>query len=113
MPNDLTNHPHDTRTLTRHDYLSDEVYELERQRLFHGGWMFAVRADTLQRGNRTVVDLAGESVLITRDLDGSLHALANVCRHRGARSCDQHSGGRQDALVIAFTQHYLAARGPL
>ena len=84
-------HPHDTRTLTGHDYLSDEVYELERQRIFHCGWMFAARADKLRRGNLTVVDLAGESVLITRDLEGNLHALANVCRHRGARLCDQHS----------------------
>ena len=103
MPDDLAFHPsNDTRTLTGHDYLSDEVFELERQRLFHGGWMFAVRADTLQRGNRTVVDLAGESVLITRDLDGSLHALANVCRHRGARLCDQHNDTRQGSLMCPY-----------
>ena len=29
MPNAI---PNDTRTLTRHDYLSEEIYELERQR---------------------------------------------------------------------------------
>ncbi len=95
-------HSQDTRTLTRHDYISEEVYELERQRLFHGGWMFAVRADKLQRGNRTVVELAGESVLITRNLDGSLHALANVCRHRGARLCDAHNDSGQGSLMCPY-----------
>ena len=103
----------DTRTLTRHDYLSDEVYELERQRLFHGGWMFAARADTLQRGNRTVVDLAGESVLITRDLDGSLHAFANVCRHRGARLCDQHTDTGQGSLMCPYHAWTYALDGRL
>ena len=34
MPNRL---PDDTRTLTRHDYLSDEVYEIERARIFDFG----------------------------------------------------------------------------
>ncbi len=88
MPHDL---PNDTRTLTTADYLSDEVYAVERERIFHGGWMFAARADRIRRGNRTVVDLAGESVLLTCDLDGEFHALANVCRHRGVRLCDQHN----------------------
>ena len=74
-----------TRTLTRHDYLSDEVYEIEQARIFHAGWFLAGRADRLAPGNRMAVDVAGEPVLVTRALDGTLHAFANVCRHRGAR----------------------------
>lgn len=31
-----------------------------------------------------VVDLAGRSVVLTRDGDGALHGLLNVCSHRGA-----------------------------
>lgn len=110
MAHDL---PHDTRTLTRPDYLSDEVYELERQRIFHGGWMLAARADRLQPGNRTVVELAGESVLLTRDLDGALHALANVCRHRGARLCDQHSDTGQGSLMCPYHAWTYALDGRL
>ena len=103
----------DTRTLTRLDYLSDEVYEIERQRIFHGGWMLAARADRLQPGNRTVVDLAGESVLLTRDLDGQLHALANVCRHRGARLCDQHNDSGQGSLMCPYHAWTYALDGRL
>ena len=32
-----------------------------------------------------VVDVAGESVLVTSDEDGALHAAYNVCRHRGSQ----------------------------
>ena len=41
----------DTRSLTRLDYISDEIYEIERSRIFHGGWMLAARADR-QTGDR-------------------------------------------------------------
>jgi Rieske 2Fe-2S family protein len=82
-------------TLTGDDYRSEEVYALERERIFHRGWCYVGRADTLGRGGRLVVDIAGESVLVSRNLDGTLHAHANVCRHRGARLCDtsQREGG--------------------
>ena len=106
MPNDahLTDAaaPKRTHTLTRHDYLSDEVYAIERDRLFHGGWMLAGRGDALRRGNRHVIELAGESILLTRDLDGGLHALANVCRHRGARLCEQHSDSGQGSMMCPY-----------
>ena len=32
-----------------------------------------------------VVDVVGESVLVTSDADGALHAAYNVCRHRGSQ----------------------------
>lgn len=78
----------DHHTLSRLDYCDDDVFELERQRIFHRGWFYVARADTIGVGGRLVVDVAGESVLVVRDVDGVLHAHANVCRHRGARLCD-------------------------
>jgi Rieske 2Fe-2S family protein len=92
----------DTHTLTGHEYVSDEVWHTERERIFHGGWYLAGAGQRLQRGNRTVVDVAGESVLLTRDLDGRLHAFANVCRHRGARLCDAHDDSGQGSLMCPY-----------
>lgn len=103
----------DTRTLTRHDYLSDEVWAAERAKIFHSGWMLAGAGQRLQRGNRTVVDLAGESVLLTRDLDGRLHALANVCRHRGARLCEGHDASAQGSLMCPYHAWTYALDGRL
>jgi len=103
----------DVHTFTRFDYLSDEIWEVERERIFHRGWFLAARGDTLGPGNRTVVDVAGESVLITRNLDGSLHAFANVCRHRGARLCDAHSDSGQGSLMCPYHAWTYALDGRL
>ncbi len=90
------------QTLSRRDYTSAETYELERQRIFHRGWIFAGRSDRLKPGNRTTIDIAGESVLLTRDLDGTLHAFANVCRHRGSRLCDGPDDSTQGTLMCPY-----------
>lgn len=106
----MSNHTH---TLTRRDYLSDEVYEAERRTIFHHGWFLAGAGQRLAPGNRTVIDVAGESVLLTRDLDGRLHALANVCRHRGARLCDGPSDSRQGSVMCPYHAWTYALDGRL
>jgi Rieske 2Fe-2S family protein len=102
-----------THTLTREDYCSPTIYEIERERLFHGGWFLALRADTLARGNRTVVDIAGESILVTCDLNGVIHAFANVCRHRGARLCDERGDTSQGSLMCPYHAWTYALDGRL
>jgi Rieske 2Fe-2S family protein len=58
-------------------------------------------------GDHLTVEIAGESVLVTRDRSGALHAHYNVCRHRGARLCDAANdarwGLRFEAGVIGRT----------
>ncbi len=73
------------------DYCSEDVFALERARIFHAGWMYACHVDGLPIGTRRVVDVAGESTIVTRDRDGVVHAFANVCRHRGSQLCDPAS----------------------
>ena len=80
-------------TLPGRDYTSQEVFDLERERIFHRGWYYIGRSDPIGPGDRLVVDVAGESVLVVRDRDGALRAHANVCRHRGARLCDESGTG--------------------
>lgn len=74
-------------TLTSDDYCSDDVWELDRRRIFHAGWMYVCHLDGLPPGTRRAVDLAGEAVVVTRDRDGTVRAFANVCRHRGSELC--------------------------
>ena len=67
-------------------YASESVFALERERLFHGQWFCAGRAEQLPaRGDCLHVHVAGESVLVIRGKDDSLRAFYNVCRHRGSR----------------------------
>ena len=57
----------DSTTLTRDDYCSPAVFAAERERFFNGGWFYACHADSLPPSHRRVVDVAGESVIVTRD----------------------------------------------
>src|SRR5207248_672702 len=76
-------------TLTGREYCSPEVFETERERLFHGSWFCVGRAEEAPKpGSFVVVDVAGESVVIVRGDDGALRGFLNVCRHRGSQLCD-------------------------
>jgi phenylpropionate dioxygenase-like ring-hydroxylating dioxygenase large terminal subunit len=74
-------------TLSSVDYASTEVFDLERRRIFHAGWMYVCHIEGIPIGTRRAFDIAGEGVIVTRDRDGDVHAFANVCRHRGSELC--------------------------
>jgi Rieske 2Fe-2S family protein len=92
-------------TLSREDYCSAGVFAAETEQIFHAGWFYAFHADALPPGHRRVVDVAGESVIVTRDRDGALYAHANVCRHRGSRLCDQTDDGAAARGAIRCPYH--------
>ena len=87
-PVSTTTAPGLTPTLASSDYCSATVFELERERIFHGGWMYVCHLDGIPAGAKRVFDIAGQSVVVTRDHDAAVHAFANVCRHRGSQLCD-------------------------
>lgn len=91
-------------TLPGADYVDAGVFARERERLFHRGWYCVGRAEQVaEPGDLIVVDVVGESLIVTRDEAGDLHALYNACRHRGARLCDGPARVRR-----AFTCPYHA-----
>ena len=74
--------------LPREMYVDREAWLRERDRVLHSEWFCVGRTSDLglgERGRVAVVDVAGESVLVTRDEGGALHAAYNVCRHRGSQ----------------------------
>jgi Rieske 2Fe-2S family protein len=75
-------------TLPGRDYSSDDVFRLECERLFHGGWFCVGREEDVGTGAFAVAEVAGESVLLVRDEQGALRGFLNVCRHRGSRLCE-------------------------
>src|SRR4051812_49979906 len=90
-------------TLSGAEYASPEVFEQERERLFHATWFCAVRAEALREPRSVeVVDVAGESIIVLRDEEGALRAFFNVCRHRGSRLCE---GSRRLQKAIRCPYH--------
>jgi glycine betaine catabolism A len=100
-------------TLTGADYLSADVYALEQRVIFHHGWFFAGRGDSIGRGGRHVVNVAGQSVLVVRDLDGSLYAHANVCRHRGSLLCEVDQAEGPGSIMCPYHAFTYALDGRL
>jgi glycine betaine catabolism A len=80
-------------TLPRDAYFSGELFEREKERILWREWFCAAREEEVpEPGDYTVLDVAGESVLLVRKRDGALAAHYNVCRHRGSRLIGEGSG---------------------
>lgn len=77
-------------------YLSDEIYALEREHIFHKEWVCVGREEDISSsGDHKVLDVYGESVLLLRNTESELRAFYNVCRHRGAQLCPM--GAQEDS----------------
>lgn len=71
-------------TMSRDVYTDPVRFELERERVLNRSWFIAGRtAQIPQPGDWTTFEGHGETVVITRQPDGSMAAFHNVCRHRG------------------------------
>lgn len=66
-------------------YISQEYFDLERERIFRRAWLHVGREEQITKpGDYVVKDLpaARTSVLIVRGKDGKIRAFHNVCSHR-------------------------------
>jgi len=89
------------RTLPPAAYFSPQVHELEIDRVFRRNWLCIGRADQAARpGDFMALDVAGEPVVLVRDLKGELRVLSNVCRHRWMKVCD--GSGNRKSFVCPY-----------
>ncbi|HEY1978108.1 MAG TPA: aromatic ring-hydroxylating dioxygenase subunit alpha [Candidatus Baltobacteraceae bacterium] len=90
-------------TLDASCYTSADVFTRERERIFSRSWICVGREEQVrQPGEFFVADVNGDSLIVTRDASGTLHAFYNVCRHRGTRICEQHSGRFQGSIQCPY-----------
>jgi Rieske 2Fe-2S family protein len=76
--------------LPRDLYVDAASWSVERETVLHGEWFCIGRLQDIglaEPSRVAVVDVVGESVIVTSDGDRRLHASYNVCRHRGSRVC--------------------------
>jgi Rieske 2Fe-2S family protein len=83
----------DARTLPAGYYTDRDIYRAEMDRFFRRSWVCAGRQDQVRgRGDYFLREVDEESIIIVRDLEGSVQAFYNVCRHRGTRLCSTPDG---------------------
>jgi Rieske 2Fe-2S family protein len=80
-------------TLPARYYTDPDVFRDELERFYCQTWICAGRANHIPTpGDYFLREVAGESIIVTRDESNSLRAFFNVCRHRGTRICAPAEG---------------------
>jgi phenylpropionate dioxygenase-like ring-hydroxylating dioxygenase large terminal subunit len=71
--------------------------------LLTGRWLCVGHVSELPAaGDWLTAELGRESAIVTRGADGAIHAMANVCRHRGSRICTAPHG---HAMALTCPYH--------
>jgi len=81
------------RSLEQAFYNDPHFFQIDMKEIFLKEWLFvAMSSEMPERGDYVTVDVGDNSVLLVRDDEGGIKAFHNVCRHRGSRLCQEHSG---------------------
>src|SRR6266568_1568475 len=83
-------------TLPAEWYTDLAIFAREKSSIFRHMWQYVGLAEQVTKpGDFFTCTLADVPLIITRDEEGTLRALINVCRHRGAEIVMQECGQRK------------------
>src|SRR5207247_7139699 len=69
------------------------IYRLELDRIWRAGWVFAGHTCSIpEPGDYFTLEVDPDSIIVVHGEDRAIHALHNVCRHRGSLICDTQAG---------------------
>ena len=94
-----------TGTVPLSPYYDEGYFQLERERVFRGQWLFVGREEEMpEAGDYLVKDLKvmDSSVLVLRGDDGKLRAFHNSCLHRGNRLLTSGHGHADLGFACGF-----------
>lgn len=78
----------ETGTMDATIYSDPAIYQLELERIFARSWLFLGHEGMIPKfGDYIVTTMAEDSVIVSRQGNGSIAVFLNQCRHRGNRLC--------------------------
>ena len=81
------------KTLPQRYFVSAEVFAKEQATIFSAEWVYVGHQSQIAAsGDYFVQEVAGESLIVVRDQQGTIRGFYNVCRHRGTRLCEEQCG---------------------
>ena len=91
------------RTLPGEYYTSPDVLAQEMGRIFRRRWLCIGREDQIPNAGDYVLQAVGkDNVIVLRDKSGGVRAYHNVCRHRGTRLCEEHTGRFSETIQCPY-----------
>lgn len=79
--------------VSRDVFVSEEIFGLEIERIFGRVWIYLAHETEIPApGDFVVRAIVDAPLIVVRAHDGSIMALLNSCRHRGAKVCRAESG---------------------
>ncbi len=95
-------------------YTDEGLYKKELDRLFYKDhWCYiGLEAEVPNPGDFKRTVIGERSVVMTRDMDGEIHVVENVCAHRGMQFCRERHGNRKE-LVCPYHQWNYSLKGDL
>ena len=95
-------------------YTDEALYKKELERFFYDNhWCYVgLEAEVPEPGDFKRTVIGERSVVMTRDLDGGINVIENVCAHRGMQFCRERSGNKKE-LVCPYHQWNYSLKGDL
>jgi phenylpropionate dioxygenase-like ring-hydroxylating dioxygenase large terminal subunit len=79
--------------VSREIFVNEDIYQQEREQVFARAWLFIGHESQIPKpGDYFVTSMGEESVILTRDSQGTVRAFLNTCRHRGMKVCRYDEG---------------------
>lgn len=98
-----TQDPEKALTLPSEYFYDASLFQQEKDRIFMSAWHFACHVNELNEPGAFVVrDIFDQSVVLTRDKQGEIHAFHNVCQHRGNRLVNETRGVQKGVFRCAY-----------
>ena len=103
--------------MDRYFYRSHVTYEAELHNIIFKSWLYAGHVSQVREsGDFFLFEIGEDSLIISKDDRGDISAMHNICRHRGARVCEDKSGnrkkGRRATESAVISLHVRAANRP-
>ena len=84
------------RSMPAQFYTSEDFLKLETEHVLRREWMCIGHVGEVSNpGDFYTTEILDEQILVTRDIDGVVRVLSNVCRHRGNRVAEGSGNSRK------------------